>query len=476
MSKLNLGLNRHVENIFRALAPDIAAWRIIGTAEGPGHCACGHHVTLGSFVLKRPGDDTEVCIGQSCVLETLPFLQQMTGSDKSEAVENWQEQLLEWRRQRAFKVGEERLRAILPTAAAIDIWFAAAKHRMIGHGLPPYFHDRAERRLGELSREAIPGQRAERIKLNLAGFRNHLPLFVSDAKAKGIDFGDLPELPPADDTWMRLRLEAEDLRHRLLAATAWKVLAEDERRLVYGVLPADADELEIWLMLARDLDSHFAKASEVLTDIQTRFAAAQGEVLDELADLQSASRPSLDERVAAWLDRARRLLESAPDVASLVLLADQKRQAREFERERKIAEAEAERQRQQEMDVRRDALLKAAEIGQRRFSIEQRIAEVQTFVQDAVGDACYRLKFELVRNPKKQVIELEARSLDQRTIYVLARHDAPAVRPGDVCLCEQRQILHDSPQLRVLLVGLCVNVTANERLLSSLQARLQEVA
>ncbi|MBI5654633.1 hypothetical protein HZC53_03210 [Candidatus Uhrbacteria bacterium] len=473
MSKLNLGLNRHVENIFRALAPDIAAWRIIGTAEGPGHCACGHHVTLGSFVLKRPGDEKEVCIGQSCILQTLPFLQQMTGSDKSEAVENWQEQLLEWRRQRALKAGEERLRAILPTAAAFDLWFAEAKQRLMGYGLPPYFHDRAERRLGELARESIPGQRAERVKLNMAGFRNHAPLLISDAKAKGIELGELPDMPPADDAWMLLRLQAEDLRHCLIAATAWKVLADDERRLVYGILPATAEDLEIWLMLARELDTQLASASDVLTDIQARMEAAQGEALDELSVLQSASKPNLDERISVWLDRARKLLESTPDVASLVALAEQKRQVRESERKQKRAEAEAARQRQLAAAVCRDALLKAAEAGQRRYDLERRIAEVQAFIQNAANDACYRLSFEIARNPKSQVLELEAKSPDQHTIYILARRDIHLVKPGDVCLCDQQRILHDSPQLRVLLVGLRANISANDRLVSSLQARLQ---
>lgn len=497
-------LNTHVQKIFEALAPDIGAWCIIGVEEGRGHCACGHHIEVASFVLKRPGHAGEVYIGPTCIDETIPYLAKMTSHERAHAMEiEWREQLLEFRRQRALKEGTSKLMAILPIAAVMDEWFEATKGRFADAGskLQPYFFQRRNRRLGELGMdEPTDGDRAKRIANNLSGFRDHLPLLRKAAAASGIEWTEAPTCFDVSEDWFEARLEVERVRETLLPLCRRLDLTRLDHDRLHGVLPSKLSQLKSWLIWARDFEAGLGEYPRIMEAMKRRLAAADGEDLPELDELKRNRFPKDRERFTTWLSRVNIVLAMMPSEEAIGQSAAQAKaerqkiiearrqeevrrreelqcaeQARHEAWKRRQAERlQAEQARREEMQ-RQEAERLAAQRARRRQELEGEIAELRQEYKLRADKACYRLSFKASWNLNRRRSEYESRSSDGRTVYVLQYADLDRCSVGDVCLCSQERILAVTASCRVVLVGLQANVTRFERIVASLESELNSL-
>ncbi|MFA5185413.1 MAG: hypothetical protein WC551_02910 [Patescibacteria group bacterium] len=496
-------LNTHVQKIFEALAPDIGAWRIIGVEEGKGHCACGHHIEVASFVLKRPGHAGEVYIGPTCIDETIPFLAKMTSHERAHAMEiEWREQLIEFRRQRALREGTSKLMAILPVAAAMDEWFEATKERFADAGskLQPYFFQRRNRRLGELGMdEPTDGDRAKRIANNLSGFRDHLPLLRKAAVAAKIEWTEAPTCFDVSEDWFEARLEVERVRDKLTPLVRRLDLTRLDRETLYGVLPSKLSQLKTWLKWARDFETGLAEYPKLKEELKRKLAAGDGEDLPELEELRSNRLPKDRERFATWLSRVRVILTKLPSdevisqsaaqaKAERERIAEVRRQedARRREELQRAEQARYEAWKRQEAErlraeqARREELQRqeterlAAQRAQRRHDLENEIAELRQEYKCRADKACYRLSFKAALDTRGRS-QFEACSIDCRTLYVLRHIDLDRCSIGEVCLCNQERVLVDTDSRRVVLVGLQANVTRFERLVARLESELNSL-
>ncbi len=204
-------IKRHVIKIAQRMEPDPSKFVFKEYRQAPGACACGQKINR-QFVLRGP-DNTEMVIGSTCIDATVPFLIAMGAEDLAEAIRTqWKQVLTELRKQKQYQEGRKKLCEQLPTAAALEAWFAHLfDQQEVRNAFSMSFYLRSH--LTTTNGET-PAKRAALVRARILNFRERLPLLKAEFKRqkKMRYWREPPSTSIASEQWLQQWEMVEELR------------------------------------------------------------------------------------------------------------------------------------------------------------------------------------------------------------------------------------------------------------------------